>query len=48
MVNSPLAIFDEIWHETLYYNTGTLAQFLMKFKKFVKNPILIEISSKFL
>ena len=48
MVNSLLFIFDEIWPETMYYSTGTLTQFLSNFKKFVKNPILIGISSNFL
>ena len=32
MENSLLVIFDEIWPETMYYSTGTLAQFLSKFK----------------
>ena len=48
MENSLLAIFDEIWPETMYYSTGTLTQFLSNFKKFVKNTILIGISSNFL
>ena len=48
MENSLLAIFDEIWPETMYYSTGTLALFLSNFKKFVKNPILIGMSSNFL
>ena len=47
MENSPLAIFDEIWPKTLYYSTGSLARFLSKFKKFIKYPILIGISSNF-
>ena len=38
MENSLLAIFDEIWPMTMYY----------KLKKFIKNPILIGISSNFL
>ena len=32
MENSHLAIFDEIWPTTLYYSTGTLAQFLASLK----------------
>ena len=48
MENSLLAIFDEIWPETMYYSTGTLTQFLSNFKKLVKNPMLIGISSNFL
>ena len=32
MENSLLAIFDEIWPETMYYSTGTLARFLSNFK----------------
>ena len=44
---SLLVIFDEIWPKTLYYSTGTLVRFLSNFKKFVKNPILIGISSNF-
>ena len=28
----PVAIFDEIWPKTLYYSTGSLAQFLSNFK----------------
>ena len=42
MENSLLVSFDEIWLKTLYYSTGTLARFL---SKFIKNPILIGISS---
>ena len=41
MENSLLFIFGEIWPNTLYYSTGTLAQFW-------SNLILIGISSKFL
>ena len=48
MENSLLFIFDEIWPVTMYYSTGTLAQFLSNLKKFVKNPNLIGISSNFL
>ena len=48
MENFLLVIFDEIWPETMYYSTGTFAKFLSNFKKFVKNPILIGISSNFL
>ena len=48
MENSLLAIFDEIWPVTLYYSTGCLARFWSNFKKFVKNPILIRMSSNFL
>ena len=32
MENSLLVLFDEIWPETLYYSTGTLARFLSNFK----------------
>ena len=32
MKNSLLAIFAKIWPITLYYSTGTLAQFLSTFK----------------
>ena len=32
MKNSLVVTFDEIWPITLYYSTGTLAQFLSKFK----------------
>ena len=48
MENSLLANFDEIWSKSLYYSTGSLARFLSNFKKFVKNPNLIEICSNFL
>ena len=48
MENSLLVIFDEIWPMTLYYSTGSLARFWSNLKKFVKNPILIRISSNFL
>ena len=48
MKNSLLFIFGEIWLKTLYYSTGTLTRFLSNFRKFVKNPILIGISSNFL
>ena len=47
MQNSLFDIFDEIWPMTLYYSTGTLAQFWSNFK-LKKNPILIGISSNFL
>ena len=37
MENSLLIIFDEIWPNTLYYNsTGSLAQFFEQILKFVK------------
>ena len=45
---SLLVIFDEIWPKTLYYSTWSLAQFLSNFKKFIKKPILIGISSNLL
>ena len=48
MENSLLVIFDEIWPMTLYYSTGSLVHFWSNFKKIVKNPILIGISSNFL
>ena len=32
MENSLLFIFYEIWLETMYYSTGTLARFLSNFK----------------
>ena len=48
MQNSFNLIFDEFWLETMYYSTGTLAQFLNNFKNFLRNPILIGISSNFL
>ena len=44
MENSLIVIFDEIWQKSLYYSTGIFEQI----KKFIKNPILIRISSKFL
>ena len=48
MENSLLFIFGQIWPETMYYSTGTLARFLSNFKKFVKNSNLIGITSNFL
>ena len=48
MENSLLLIFGKIWPKSLYYSTGTLARFWSNFKKIVKNPILIKISSNFL
>ena len=48
MENSLLFNFGEIWPETMYYSTGTLTRFSSNFKNFVKNPILIGISSNFL
>ena len=48
MKNSLLVIFGKNWPMTLYYSTGSLARFLSNFKKFIKNPILIGISSNFL
>ena len=46
MHKSLLFIFDEIWPETMYYSTGILVRFWSNFKKFLKNPNLIGISSK--
>ena len=40
--------FGEIRLETLYYSTGTLAQFLRNLKICKKNSILVETSSNFL
>ena len=40
--------FGKIWPETMYYSTGTLTRFWSNFKIFLKNPILIGISSNFL
>ena len=48
MENSLLFNFHEIWPKSLYYSTGTLTRFWSNFKKFMKNPILIRISSNFL
>ena len=48
MENFHLAIFDEIWPITLYYSTRCLAGFFEQLKKFIKNPILIGISSNFI
>ena len=46
MENSHLVVFDEIWSVTLYYTTGTFAQFLSNFKNsYITNPILIGMSS---
>ena len=36
MENSLLVNFDEIWPETMYYSTGTLARFLSNFKNSLK------------
>ena len=44
MKNSLLAIFDEIWPMTLYRVFG---QIFEQLQKFIKNPILIGISSNF-
>ena len=33
MENFLLAIFDEIWPETMYYSTGTFVRFWSNFKK---------------
>ena len=46
MESSLIVIFGEIWPMSLYYSTGHLVRFWSNFKKFVKNPILIGISSK--
>ena len=48
MENCHFFKFGEIWPATLCYSTGTLARFLSYLKKFVKNLILIGISSNFL
>ena len=45
MENSLLAIFDEIWPETMYMVSS---QIFEQLQKSTKNPILIGISSKFL
>ena len=44
MENSLLVTFGEIWPKTMYYSTGSLAQFFEQFQ----NSILIGINSKFL
>ena len=51
MENSLLAIFDEIWPKTMYYSTGTFAQFWskLKFRKksnFDQNQFKIEKQHK--
>ena len=48
MENSLLTIFDEIWPKTLYYSTGSLAQFWSNFKNSEKNLILIGTTSNLL
>ena len=49
MENSLLVIFAKIWPKSLYYNSPwSWPQFLSNFNKFMKNPNLIGISSKFL
>ena len=37
MENSLLDNFDEIWSKTMYYSTGSLAQFLSNYKIFIKS-----------
>ena len=51
MENSLLVNFDEIWPNTLYYSTGTLARFLSNFenmlcRKFELIPIKIGFFTK--
>ena len=48
MKNSQLFIFGKIWLVTMYYSTGTFVRFWSNFKKIVKNPNVIGISSNFL
>ena len=53
MKNSLLAIFDEIWPMTLYYSTGTLAQFLSKLKirkksNFDRNQLKLSTQHKYM
>ena len=50
MENSRLFIFGEIWPMTLYYSTGTLAQFLSNFKNynFDQNQVKVYVSGKFI
>ena len=48
MENSLLVIFDEIWPKYLYYKYRDFGPILEQLKKFIKNPILIGISSNFL
>ena len=53
MENSLLAIFDEIWPETMYYSTGTLARFLSNFKihkksNFDRNQLKLSTQHKYM
>ena len=53
MEKSLLVIFDEIWPMTLYYSTGTLAQFLSNFKirkksKFDRNQLKLSTQHKYM
>ena len=48
MENSLLVKFDEIWPKSLYYKYRDFSPILEQLKKFIKNPILIGISSNFL
>ena len=54
MENSLLAIFDEIWPMTLYYSTGTLAQFLSNLKNsqkksnFDRNQLKLSTQHKYI
>ena len=53
MENYLLAIFAKIWPITLYYSTGTLVQFLSKFKNSKKsnfdwNQLKLSTSHKYM
>ena len=54
MENSPLFIFGEIWPETMYYSTGTLARFLSNFKNsqkksnFDRNQLKLSTQHKYM
>ena len=53
MENSLLAIFDENWPKSLYYSTGTLAQFWSNFKirkksNFDRNQLKLSTQHKYM
>ena len=53
MENSLLDIFDEIWPKTMYYSTGTLAQFLSNLKiciksNFDRNQLKVSMQHKYM
>ena len=53
MKNFLLAVFDEIWPETMYYSTGSLARFgatlkILKKSNFDRNQLKLSAQHKYM